>query len=231
MCHPRHHEREGPASAAQWDGSRSDFFRRIPLRRPSNSIRRRLGCRLMDLKQGKQVEASSGVPANGPQATETGRSVVWGASRWTSNDENRRNRRLGCQLMDLKRWKEGEKASGEDGNVGLVGKARSVEGDTPEKVATRPLPLRCACGPLPLMMPRVAHFSGASPSTDLQIQHTTVFWGASGWTSNAENGQNRRLRCRRMDLKRRKSQKFIKVYCFSIKVFYICDKHNYNSHG
>ena len=24
LCHPRHHEREGPTSEAQWEGSRSD---------------------------------------------------------------------------------------------------------------------------------------------------------------------------------------------------------------
>ena len=161
----------------------------------------------MDLKRRKRAKTSLGVPADGPQTTETGKNVVWGAGGWTSNDGNGRKRRLGCRPMDLKRWIEGEKGSGEDGKVGLVGKARSVEGDAPEKVATRPLPLRFACGPLPLMMPRVAHFSGASPSTDLQIQHTTVFWGAGGWTSNAKNGQNRRLRCRQMDLKRRKRAK------------------------
>ena len=107
---------------------------------------------------------------------------------------------------------------------GIGGKGWSAEGNAPEKVATRPLPLRCACGPLPLMMPRVAHFSGASPSADLQIQHSpslgvpangpqttetgrSVVWGASRWTSNAENGQKRRLGCRHMDLKRRKRAK------------------------
>ena len=58
---------------------------------------------------------------------------------------------------------------------GIDGKASSVEGVAPEKVATRPLPLRFACGPLPLMMPRVAHFSGASPSTDLAFPTNPTF--------------------------------------------------------
>ncbi len=82
MCHPRHHKREGPASAAQWEGSRSDFFRSIPLRRPSNSAL----------------------------------TVSWCASRWTSNDGNRRKRRLGYRPMDLKRRKRAKTSSGVPAN-------------------------------------------------------------------------------------------------------------------
>ena len=55
---------------------------------------------------------SLGVSAGGPQAPKTGENVAWGASRWTSNDENRRNRRLGCQQMDLRRRKQAKTSSG-----------------------------------------------------------------------------------------------------------------------
>ena len=118
---------------------------------------------------------------------------------------------------------------------GIGGKGWSAEGNAPEKVATRPLPLRCACGPLPLMMPRVAHFSGASPSADLQIQHSpslgvpangpqttetgeNVVWCAGGWTSkdgkrkkrvSGDDGQEGLAGKpgRQMELKRRKQAK------------------------
>ena len=50
--------------------------------------KRCLGCPRMDLKRRKKAKTSSGVPANGPQTTKTGKNVVWGAARWTSNDGN-----------------------------------------------------------------------------------------------------------------------------------------------
>ena len=67
--------------------------------------KRCLGCPRMDLKRRKKAKTSSGVPADGPQTTETGKNVVWGAGEWTSNDENGQKRRLGCRPMDLKRRK------------------------------------------------------------------------------------------------------------------------------
>ena len=114
---------------------------------------------------------------------------------------------------------------------GIGGKGWSAEGDAPEKCAT--LGIIRGRGPQAKRSGRgrVATFSGASPPPTFKFSilpssevpadgpQTTemgeiVVWGAGRWTSSAEN-----------------LRKFIKVYCFSIKVFYICDKHNYNSHG
>ena len=62
-----------------------------------NGRKRRLRCPRMDLKRRKQAKTSLGVPADGPQTTETGENVAWGAGKWTSSDENERKRRLGCK--------------------------------------------------------------------------------------------------------------------------------------
>ena len=119
---------------------------------------------------------------------------------------------------------------------GIGGKGWSAEGNAPEKVATRPLPLRCACGPLPLMMPRVAHFSGASPSADLQIQHSpslgvpangpqttetgeNVAWGAGRWTSNAGNGRKRQQRRGRMFKRGQKKKLGIELLLSYLEIF------------
>ncbi len=91
-----------------------------------NRRKRRLGCWKMDLKRRKWTKTSLGVPANGPQATETGRSVVWGAVRWTSNDENRRKRRLGCWKMDLKRRERVKKSSGSSDGDGGAGRCKGA---------------------------------------------------------------------------------------------------------
>jgi hypothetical protein len=40
----------------------------------------------MDPKRRKRVKPSSEVSADGPQAPKTGKTVVWGASGWTSED-------------------------------------------------------------------------------------------------------------------------------------------------
>ena len=76
-----------------------------------NRRSRRLRCRQMDLKRRKRAKTSFGVPADGPQAPKTCENVVWGASRWTSNNENVRKRRLRCQQMDLKRRKQAKTSS------------------------------------------------------------------------------------------------------------------------
>ncbi len=94
-----------------------------------NGRKRRLGCWKMDLKRRKWTKTSLGVPANGPQATETGRSVVWGAVRWTSNDENRRKRRLGCWKMDLKRRERVKKSSGSSDGDGGAGRRKGAGGN------------------------------------------------------------------------------------------------------
>ena len=73
--------------------------------------KRRLGCLRMDLKRRKQAKPSLEVPADGPQTPKTCENVVWGASRWTSNNENVRKRRLRCQQMDLKRRKQAKTSS------------------------------------------------------------------------------------------------------------------------
>ena len=59
MCHPRHHKREGPTSEAQWEGSRSDFFRRIS---PPLPIKFRT--------------PSLGVPPDGPQTPISPENIV-----------------------------------------------------------------------------------------------------------------------------------------------------------
>ena len=59
-----------------------------------------------------QHSPSLGVPADGPQTTETGENVVWGTARWTSNDGNGQKRRLGCPRIDLKRQKQAKSSSG-----------------------------------------------------------------------------------------------------------------------
>ena len=66
---------------------------------------RLLECWQMDLKRRKYAKTASGVPADGPQTTETRENGVWGASGWTANDENRQKRRLECRRMDRKRRK------------------------------------------------------------------------------------------------------------------------------
>ena len=43
----------------------------------------------MDLRRRKHAKTASGVPADGPQTTETRKNGVWGASGWTSNDGKR----------------------------------------------------------------------------------------------------------------------------------------------
>ena len=75
MCHPRQHEREGPTSEAQWEGSRSDFFWRIS---PLPTV--------------KLSTPPHEVPADGPQTTITYENVVWGAGRWTPDDGMRQGR-------------------------------------------------------------------------------------------------------------------------------------------
>ncbi len=115
---------------------------------PSAGNRRnyRLGCWRMDLKRRKRAKPSSGVSADGPQAPETCENVVWGASRWTSNNESGRKCRLGCRRMDLKRRKQAKPSSG-------------VPADGPQT------PKTCE----------------------------NVVWGASGWTSNDENNVSGRI--------------------------------------
>ena len=93
----------GPQAQRSGRGRVATFSGASPPPALKFSTHRLLGCQQMDLRRRKWAKSSLGVPPDGPQTTETGENVVWGAGRWTSNDGNTQKRRLGCRRMDLKR--------------------------------------------------------------------------------------------------------------------------------
>ncbi len=184
-----------------------------------NGQNRRLRCQRMDLKRRKQVKPSSEVPSDGPQTPKMGENVPWGASRWTPNDGNGRNRRLGCQRMDPKHrkrakpssevpvngpqamergrkrfwrgWKGGIGGKGQVGGEGCSGKM---------------------CHP--------RHHKREGPASEAQWEGSrSDFFRSIPLHRPSNSAYYRRLGCRRMDLKRRKSQKNYKSILFFNKSF------------
>ena len=93
----------GPQAKRSGRGRVATFSEDSPHHRTSNSEFHRLRCRRMDPRRRYPPKTSFGVPADGPQTPISHENVVWGACRWTSDDDIPQKRRLGCLPMDPKR--------------------------------------------------------------------------------------------------------------------------------